>query len=162
MNGAVSKSVVPLAGDRGFESFSLQRRVNLSPGSTFVGREPRRSARVCAAGLATGSAETRRVVRYLMWQQAARKPVGPDQGGVVVFGSRTRPGLRRLGILVIMATGRTMCSGLSNSANGLYHNSANGLYHGHLGYDRSVRPTQRRNRGRRKRAEKWRIAALYC
>ena len=80
----------------------------------------------------------------------------------MVFGSRTRPGLRRLGILVIMATGRTMCSGLSNSANGLYHNSANGLYHGHLGYDRSVRPTQRRNRGRRKRAEKWRIAALYC
>jgi hypothetical protein len=31
---------------------------------------------------------------------------------------------------------------------------ANGLYHGHLGYDRSVRPTQRHNRGRRKRAGK--------
>jgi hypothetical protein len=82
------------------------------------------------------------------------------RGGLLA--PRTRPSPRRLGILVIMATGRTMCSGLSNSANGLYHNSANGLYHGHLGYDRSVRPTQRRNRGRRKRAEKWRIAALYC
>ena len=29
--GAVSKSVVPLTGDRRFESFSLQRRVNNGP-----------------------------------------------------------------------------------------------------------------------------------
>src|SRR6476620_8179914 len=51
-------------GDRWFESTSLQRRVCLSPGSAFEGREPRLSARVSAAGLATGSAETRRVFRY--------------------------------------------------------------------------------------------------
>jgi hypothetical protein len=50
--------------DRWFESGSLQRRVCLSPESAFGGREPRLSARVCAAGLATGSAETRRVCRY--------------------------------------------------------------------------------------------------
>jgi len=39
-------------------------RVSPSPASTFVGRERRLSARVCVAGLATGSAETRRVYRY--------------------------------------------------------------------------------------------------
>ena len=47
--------------NRWFESCSLQRRVRLSPGAAFEGREPRLSARLCAAGLATGSAETRRV-----------------------------------------------------------------------------------------------------
>jgi hypothetical protein len=47
--------------NRWFESVSLQRRVCLSPGAAFEGREPRLSARLCAAGLATGSAETRRV-----------------------------------------------------------------------------------------------------
>ena len=52
------------SGDRGFESRSLQQTVRLSPASTFEGRQPRLSARVCAAGLATGSAETRRVFRY--------------------------------------------------------------------------------------------------
>jgi hypothetical protein len=51
-------------GDRGFESISLQRRVRLSLESAFVGQEPRLSARPCAADLATGSAETRRVFRY--------------------------------------------------------------------------------------------------
>src|SRR5215475_12906076 len=50
--------------DQWFESISLQRRVRLSPGAAFEGREPRLSARLCAAGLATGSAETRRVFRY--------------------------------------------------------------------------------------------------
>src|SRR5438105_2901307 len=49
--------------NRWFESGSLQRRVCLSPGAAFEGREPRLSARLCAAGLATGSAETRRVLQ---------------------------------------------------------------------------------------------------
>src|SRR5271169_5906936 len=49
--------------NRKFESTPLQRRVCLSPESTFVGQEPRLSARVCAAGLASGSAETRRACR---------------------------------------------------------------------------------------------------
>ena len=49
---------------RWFESISLQQTVRLSPASTFEGREPRLSARVSAAGLTTGSAETRRVFRY--------------------------------------------------------------------------------------------------
>ena len=49
--------------NRWFESGSLQRRVRLSPGAAFEGREPRLSARLCAAGLATGSAETRRVLQ---------------------------------------------------------------------------------------------------
>ena len=48
---------------RWFESISLQRRVCLSPGAAFECREPRLSARLCAAGLATGSAETRRVLQ---------------------------------------------------------------------------------------------------
>jgi hypothetical protein len=51
-------------GDGGFESCSLLRRVRLSPEAAFVGREHRLSARVCAAGLATGSVETRRVFGY--------------------------------------------------------------------------------------------------
>src|SRR6202521_6451024 len=46
-------------GDRWFESTSLQRRVRLSPGAAFEGREPRLSVRLCAVGLATGSAERR-------------------------------------------------------------------------------------------------------
>src|SRR5437588_12764 len=41
--------------NRWFESGSLQRRVRLSPGAAVEGREPRLSARLCAAGLATGS-----------------------------------------------------------------------------------------------------------
>ena len=49
--------------NRKFESTSLQRRVCLSPGAAFEDREPRLSARLCAAGLATGSAETRRVLQ---------------------------------------------------------------------------------------------------
>jgi len=59
-----SRSGCRVTGDRGFESSSLQQTVRLSPASAFVGRQPRLSARVCAAGLATGSAETRRVFRY--------------------------------------------------------------------------------------------------
>src|SRR5438309_5703172 len=38
-------------GDLWFESTSLQRRVCLSPGAAFEGREPRLSARLCAAAL---------------------------------------------------------------------------------------------------------------
>ena len=49
--------------NRKFESTPLQRRVRLSPGAAFEGREPRLSARLCAAGLAIGSAETRRVLQ---------------------------------------------------------------------------------------------------
>src|SRR5712671_2957239 len=52
------------AGDRGFESLFLQQRVSLSAASAFEGREPRLSARVCAAGLATRSAETRRAFQF--------------------------------------------------------------------------------------------------
>src|ERR1700680_3734541 len=66
----VSKSVVLLTGDRWFESISLQQTVRLSPASAFEGREPRLSARVCAAGLASGSAETRGAFRHLAnWRQ---------------------------------------------------------------------------------------------
>jgi hypothetical protein len=52
------------AGYRWFESISLQQTVCLSPANVFEGREPRLSARVSAAGLATGSAETRRVFQF--------------------------------------------------------------------------------------------------
>jgi hypothetical protein len=45
--------------DSEFESALLQQTVSLSPAAAFEGREPRFSARVWAAGLATGSAETR-------------------------------------------------------------------------------------------------------
>src|SRR5712671_7361769 len=61
---AVSKMGADLLGNRRFESISLQQTVRLSPASAIKRREPRLSARVCAAGLATGSAETRRVFRY--------------------------------------------------------------------------------------------------
>jgi hypothetical protein len=50
--------------DRWFESAFLQQTVCLSPPNVFEGREPRLSARVSAAGLATGSAETRRVFQF--------------------------------------------------------------------------------------------------
>src|ERR1700730_9214362 len=58
------RAVVRFARDRGFESTSLQQTVCLSPANVFEGREPRLSARVSAAGLATGSAETRRVFQF--------------------------------------------------------------------------------------------------
>src|SRR4029077_15141888 len=51
------------SGNRKFESISLQRRVRLSPRAAFEGREPRLSARLCAAGWATRSAETRSWVK---------------------------------------------------------------------------------------------------
>ena len=53
-----------LARNRKFESISLQQTVCLSPANVFEGREPRLSARGSAAGLATGSAETRRVFQF--------------------------------------------------------------------------------------------------
>ena len=49
--------------NRWFESGSLQRGVRLSPGAAVEGREPRFSARLCGADLATGSAETRRALQ---------------------------------------------------------------------------------------------------
>ena len=62
----VSKRAVPSSlRNQWFESISLQRRVCLSPQAARVRGEPRLSAEVCAAGLATGSAETRRLFRYL-------------------------------------------------------------------------------------------------
>jgi len=52
-----ARRLAVLAGrNRGFESISLQQTVSLSPAAAFEGREPRFSARVWAAGLATGSA----------------------------------------------------------------------------------------------------------
>ena len=56
--GAKTRFIAPAYGK--FESSSLQQTVNLSPAATAERREPRLSARVCEAGLATGSAETRR------------------------------------------------------------------------------------------------------
>jgi hypothetical protein len=55
------KRPVSCTRDRWFESVSLQQTVRLSPASAFERREPRLSARVCAARLATRSAETRTV-----------------------------------------------------------------------------------------------------
>jgi hypothetical protein len=52
-------SAVSHAGDRGFESVSLQRRVRLSRDFIFVGQEARLSARVCRAVFPAQSAETR-------------------------------------------------------------------------------------------------------
>ena len=54
----VSKSVVLLTGDRGFESISLQQTVRLSPAATFERQEPGLSPQVCEVRLTTGSAET--------------------------------------------------------------------------------------------------------
>src|SRR6202035_1690440 len=42
--------------------YDRQQTVSLSPAAAFQGREPRFSARVWAAGLATGSAETRQAL----------------------------------------------------------------------------------------------------
>jgi hypothetical protein len=64
-----------LAGDRRFESCSLQQTVRLSPASAIKRREPRPSARVCAAGLTTGSAETRMAFHFA--PTAGNISVGP-------------------------------------------------------------------------------------
>jgi hypothetical protein len=65
VTGFIPERTHPFAtGDRGFEFVSLQQTVRPSPASAVERREPRLSARVCAAGFATGSAETRRVFRY--------------------------------------------------------------------------------------------------
>src|SRR4029077_18072425 len=50
--------------DRGFESFSLQRRVRLSRGRGLCRSRTPGFARVCAAAVAARSAETRKVFRY--------------------------------------------------------------------------------------------------
>jgi len=60
----VSTIGLVFTGDRGFESVSLQQRVRLSLALAFVSGEPRLSARVCAADIATGSAETRSGFRF--------------------------------------------------------------------------------------------------
>jgi hypothetical protein len=52
------KSFGPVAGDRGFESISLQQTVRLSPAATFERQEPGLSPQVCEVRLTTGSAET--------------------------------------------------------------------------------------------------------
>jgi hypothetical protein len=59
--GAAPLAMESASRNRKFESSSLQQTVRLSPAAAFEGREPRFSARVWAAGLATGSAETRQV-----------------------------------------------------------------------------------------------------
>src|SRR5258707_5408741 len=91
--------------DRGFESCSLQQRVSLSAASAFEGREPRLSARVWAAGLATRSAETRRAFQFaptcgnisvgpysstavpLMWSARMPTPI-PTKSGLPRFNVR--------------------------------------------------------------------------
>ena len=60
----VTERCLRFARNRWFESISLQQTVRLSPAAAFACREPRPSARVCAAGWATGPAETRRVFRF--------------------------------------------------------------------------------------------------
>ena len=60
-DGRTAETADPSFRDRQFESAPLQGRVCLSPGAAVEGREPRLSARLCAAGLATGWAETRKV-----------------------------------------------------------------------------------------------------
>jgi hypothetical protein len=60
---AVSKTGADLLGNRRFESISSSRQSVSLPQPLFEGREPRFSARVWAAGLATGSAETRQAFR---------------------------------------------------------------------------------------------------
>src|SRR4029077_17125210 len=62
---------------RWFESISLQQRVCLSAASTFEGPKPRLFARVCAAGLAPGSAETLRMFRQ---RPNLRQYLGMDYG----------------------------------------------------------------------------------
>ena len=60
--GAAKKGCF-LCGTDGSNPSPFQRRVRLSPGAAVEGREPRFSARLCAADLATGSAETRRALQ---------------------------------------------------------------------------------------------------
>jgi hypothetical protein len=56
--------------DRWFESGSLQRRVRLSPGAAFEVENPGFPRDLCAAALATGSAETHRVFQNSAnWRQ---------------------------------------------------------------------------------------------
>ena len=54
-----AQTLAPLAGNRGFESTSLQQRVRLSQEPIFVGQEPRLSARVCPAAFPVRSTESR-------------------------------------------------------------------------------------------------------
>ena len=98
--GAETSKLPNSAGDRGFESISLQRRVSLSA-SAFEGRGPRLSARVSAAGWATGSAETRTVFQFAPiggiisvgpYSSTALPLNGADEGRPLI---RTKSGLRR-------------------------------------------------------------------
>ena len=86
---------------RKFESIPLQQTVCLSPANVFEGREPRLSARVSAAGLATGSAETRRVFQFA--PVGGNISVGPYSSTALPLSGgrrgrpliRTKSGLRR-------------------------------------------------------------------
>src|SRR6266481_1221157 len=97
---AVSKTGADLLGNRRFESISLQRRVRLSPASGFEGREPRLSARVCAAGLATGSAETRRAFHFAPnRRQYLCRAIFQYRSAADVGGENTMPAPTKLGLL---------------------------------------------------------------
>jgi len=62
--GGIDKPLPSYGGPRVRIPPPSQQRVSLSTASAFEGREPRLSARVCAAGLATRSAETRRAFQF--------------------------------------------------------------------------------------------------
>ena len=80
------------ARDRWFESISLQQTVRLSPASAFERREPRLPARVCAAGLAAGSAETRMVFRCRAnRRQYLCRAIFQYRGAADVVGENTTP-----------------------------------------------------------------------
>src|SRR6266550_1310561 len=85
---------------RKFESISLQQRVCLSAASTFEGPEPRLSARVCAAGLATGS--ERRSACFDSAPTCGNVSVGPYSSTAVpvtVVGENAMPAPTKSGLL---------------------------------------------------------------
>ena len=86
--------------DREFESPSLQRRVRLSPASAFEAREPRPSARVCAAGLAPG--RQRRSACFDSAPTCGNISAGPYSSTAVpvtVVGENTMPAPTKSGLL---------------------------------------------------------------
>ena len=79
-----------------FESTSLQRTVRLSRAAAFDHREPRLSVRVCAAGLVSGTAETRRVFRYRAnWRRYLCRAIFQYRGALM--GSARKPRCTRQG-----------------------------------------------------------------
>jgi hypothetical protein len=73
---AVSKCVVCLTGDRGFESTSLQRRVCLPQDFIFGGQEPRLSARVSRL-------RSRRGRQRAAGPQTSRRPAAVSLSGYI-------------------------------------------------------------------------------